>query len=763
MMAGQCGLVNVALLVCAIPCVAATYYVDYEGGSDQNDGTTVEAPFQRCPGTPGILGLAGAVELKAGDTVIFKGGVHYPRTVTIKASGAEDAPITFDGNTRDNFGSGPAVIDGGVLIDGWQRCASAEEAGGNPNWKKICRATIPKSRYSTWKKLNLCTATTHLPVAQDPNPADTLFQESLADYYKAETRLQTDCAARIYPEKGTSVNGARPLMPMITPVGGSGVVSPVPTAAFTVEVPEPMTAVALGIAPQPGYPPVLDAAFLADGKEVLRVKLKKDQKDVQRFDLPKPITFKKLTTELRSMHPGTKDNWTAIRKVAAFDAEGNDQLVFPVTSTLTDPQNLVQDDPDYYEGATLAVHGGHNAVIYLPILEYRPSGHQLAIQYYAGSTYKTTKYAFFNSVRFIDRPGEWAAHASEDGKTWTVFFMPPKETGGMPQDIAYTGQGTGIEISQASHIVVQGFKIIRQGASSQPAGIGGRGKSANVLIRDCEVTMVRGVGITTTEIDDVTVDGCHIHDNPGHTKGIVLRNSERQTIQNCRLSRNTSTGLDFYTCHNSVFRNNTVLDHKGMHANGITAYLGCRNLLVEGNRVFGGNVAFTCQDAETVMIRNNIFSGDGRSCAIGFWTGKLKDVQILNNVIIGGPRDVAWSAGFFTNCRKGEGWVFRNNIIDGLAGGIPEDSVFSHNIYTFRGDWQRATDEREERPLGQGELFVEDPARIFVDPAKRDYRLRVGSPAIEAGTVSEKQVPTDIEGTARPRGKGWDIGAYEME
>jgi parallel beta-helix repeat protein len=49
---------------------------------------------------------------------------------------------------------------------------------------------------------------------------------------------------------------------------------------------------------------------------------------------------------------------------------------------------------------------------------------------------------------------------------------------------------------------------------------------------------------------------------------------------------------------------------------------------------------------------------------------------------------------------------------------------------------------------------------LFVDLAGSDYRLREGSPAIDAGTA-DGAPPRDLEGTARPCGAAVDIGAYE--
>jgi hypothetical protein len=52
-------------------------------------------------------------------------------------------------------------------------------------------------------------------------------------------------------------------------------------------------------------------------------------------------------------------------------------------------------------------------------------------------------------------------------------------------------------------------------------------------------------------------------------------------------------------------------------------------------------------------------------------------------------------------------------------------------------------------------------ATSFVDPgAGHDYRLRPGSPAVDAG-VTLPAVRHDRAGTSRPQGRAYDIGAYE--
>ncbi len=69
-----------------------------------------------------------------------------------------------------------------------------------------------------------------------------------------------------------------------------------------------------------------------------------------------------------------------------------------------------------------------------------------------------------------------------------------------------------------------------------------------------------------------------------------------------------------------------------------------------------------------------------------------------------------------------------------------------------------AGDRLPEEAAGATNLVVEDSA--FVDAASHDYRLAAGSPAIDAGTRIP-EVTTDCDGVIRPRGEGYDVGAYE--
>ncbi len=97
-------------------------------------------------------------------------------------------------------------------------------------------------------------------------------------------------------------------------------------------------------------------------------------------------------------------------------------------------------------------------------------------------------------------------------------------------------------------------------------------------------------------------------------------------------------------------------------------------------------------------------------------------------------------------------YIVKNNILDGGGAGDPR-TTHSHNIYTGLR-WNQ-----DESDLDPTESVVENLDLLFVNPGANDFRLKEGSPAIDAGTTITYN--EDIEGNSRPQGGAFDIGAYE--
>jgi hypothetical protein len=96
-----------------------------------------------------------------------------------------------------------------------------------------------------------------------------------------------------------------------------------------------------------------------------------------------------------------------------------------------------------------------------------------------------------------------------------------------------------------------------------------------------------------------------------------------------------------------------------------------------------------------------------------------------------------------------------NNIISGKhyvnVGAMPTSLVSTNNLWSSGGF----------APFWDTRSVSGDPR--FVDPSAGDFRLQRSSPAIDRGSPSASGVVlNDLEGTARPQGAGYDIGAFEF-
>src|SRR6266496_3245937 len=90
---------------------AATYFIDFLQGNDANSGTSTNSPFKRCPGDSEATSNCALINLQAGDTARFKGGVPYIGQITVARPGSASNYVRYDGNTDGSWGSGRAAIN----------------------------------------------------------------------------------------------------------------------------------------------------------------------------------------------------------------------------------------------------------------------------------------------------------------------------------------------------------------------------------------------------------------------------------------------------------------------------------------------------------------------------------------------------------------------------------------------------------------------------------------------------------------------------
>jgi hypothetical protein len=151
--------------------------------------------------------------------------------------------------------------------------------------------------------------------------------------------------------------------------------------------------------------------------------------------------------------------------------------------------------------------------------------------------------------------------------------------------------------------------------------------------------------------------------------------------------------------------------------------------IVDGVTVWDSEIAFrlrgpTWRGGAWVLVRNSVVYDVDVAVR---YEDNLENFRFWNNTVGEGVRTVLHAAG-----SRNAQLDLQNNL---FMGGVPDDP-------------------HARRPSNLGAK-----AQWFADVASRDYHLRSGSRAIDAGVALD--VPTDRDGIPRPAGGQFDVGAYE--
>ena len=431
-------------------------------------------------------------------------------------------------------------------------------------------------------------------------------------------------------------------------------------------------------------------------------------------------------------------------------------------TTLTDASYFTPAQSNYWDGAVLLIWGNPNVVRARAVTAFDgDSGTITFADTGSNSLYedgRTVYYAMMNHLALLDRPGEFVIGGQVDGDGMRTVWLWPLD-GEEPleeREITSGIRRVGLDLNGKSNITVRGLQIEKHTAGLAEYGSGMAIRTttggSNIVIRDNLLTRNRslekqGVIRMYGGCSNVLIEDNLIEENPVN-RGVILTFDDG-IFRNNQLRRNGGTAVDFYGCRRSQMVGNRVTEHTGVHANGLTLYLNCEDVLVAYNTVYDGACALTLQDGRNITVAYNILHTDHNTYTATDW-GRCDGLFYYNNVMMN-KYSKALSKGSTTS-----NVTVRNNIVDGnLAGFGPQ---VSHNIYTSLGWTQSA---KYGWTLGEGEQVVTDKGLVFVDAEGRDFRLAVGSPAIDAGTAIAG-LNRDHSGRAVPQGAGVDVGALEF-
>lgn len=381
-------------------------------------------------------------------------------------------------------------------------------------------------------------------------------------------------------------------------------------------------------------------------------------------------------------------------------------------------------------GGRLALWVKPNRVVYRPITAldgntaaFDPTG----LKFYI---HRKAKAAAVDHVSLIDEPGEYAVLA--DGAT--VVAMPPALEG--PITVG-AGRG-GFHVQKSSHVVFRelGFENMSDGGKLPPAGVAifaSKG-SADITIENNHFrnfVMVRGQG----PIIQRGVEGLKILKNRIDT--IVLGSGMRLSgsdimVEDNDIRRLGRTGVMLIGTRNVTVRGNVIADIRGVHGNGVSAYLDNQNIRFVGNTILDAKQPATFHGAgkkatgdNDILFANNLFiaTPDALGSLIS-WGGKTRGVTIRNNVLLGGRTGLRLDA-------ADTGVTIVDNVSSGLiiADGPPEGWRVEGNAWT-----QLTFQQKRERPA----------PRVSIAEQAADAALRRGeAPADVCAVVMRQSLPID--------------------
>jgi len=153
--------------------------------------------------------------------------------------------------------------------------------------------------------------------------------------------------------------------------------------------------------------------------------------------------------------------------------------------------------------------------------------------------------------------------------------------------------------------------------------------------------------------------------------------------------------------------------------------------------------------------------------------GSHRDWTVTNNIFAHGPTgsSMPWCA-LFEHMANAK--FYHNVCASGVVGYREGTNGFHSNNIHYETGWNPYFTETGGTIVSSKNLLYEggrtyttgfsgdvlNANPLLVDPARDNYRIKSGSPAIDAG--ANVGVTADWDGASRPRGNGFDIGPFEF-
>jgi len=351
-----------------------------------------------------------------------------------------------------------------------------------------------------------------------------------------------------------------------------------------------------------------------------------------------------------------------------------------------------------------------------------------------------------------------------------------------------------VDISNTSYIRIENLEITSDNGAKFRGGVEATGGPVNhVVLEDLYIHNIDDFGVNIGDTSDFQILDCDISYCAGGAIGGPAGQHggvRNLLISGCHLSYSghyyqggpgpgpydRPDGFGIEPSEGPIEIRDTTAEHNlgdGLDSKAANTHI--HECVVANNTCDG--VKLWAHDSK---IENTLIYGTGDG-ADSQWVGIVVEDQntpnarfeIVNVTLHDNPSRQAYPMTVQYDMSNPIALLMRNTIVaNGHGEAYFGDSVkltCDHNIFYRPGEEVQVhangkdytTAQVEAGELGQGNLCA-DPK--FVRPAwgeTGDYHLRQDSPAIDAG-ASEGAPSIDLDGNARPHGKGYDTGAYEF-
>jgi hypothetical protein len=320
-----------------------------------------------------------------------------------------------------------------------------------------------------------------------------------------------------------------------------------------------------------------------------------------------------------------------------------------------------------------------------------------------------------------------------------------------------------VHVNSANWIRIVGFNVINSGWNGIMISDFSGGSPSNIYIQNNTIHAIKRSGLYAEDASYITYDGNTVYDTQqaGSSGGQQNENVNIIRTNNFEIKNNRVYGCPNYesidvkegSSYGSIHHN----DISGAHSAGI--YIDAQgrdsqNIEIYNNKVHDSlesgarGIAIGVENsgsAKNMKVYNNIVHNMG---AIGivpgtsYSAGAVDNIAVVNNVVYDNGQSDGWGGGIIVEYGSATNMVLRNNIAYG-----------NHGRGDIVGNGHTVQD--HNLPIGVNPLFV--------NPGSDNFHLQSGSPAINAGSSIQFVPSFDMDGSTRPQGTGYDIGAYEQQ